>query len=134
MPELIKFYGRKNSKKNAIKFVEDINEHFHKENYLSTDKYEQAIQVKFWTHLADKALDQYKDLLAEVKKNWNILKIMFLAKYKLIPQEDKNLNQYFNLMYNLKQKDQNIITYVNKVEQLHKACLATLILFFFINL
>lgn len=47
----------------------------------------------------------------------------------MVPRQKRNLNQYFNLVYNLKQRGRNIITYVDQAEKLYKACLANLMVF-----
>lgn len=53
----MKFYGRKNDKKDTTKFMKNIKKHFYKKDYLSTNRYKQAIQVEFQTHFANKILD-----------------------------------------------------------------------------
>ena len=45
------------------------------------------------------------------------------------PRQERDLNCYFNLVYNLKQRGRNIVTYIDKTEKLYKACPANLMFF-----
>ena len=47
----------------------------------------------------------------------------------MIPRQKRDPNQYFNLVYNLKQRGRNIVTYVDKAEKLYKAYPANLMAF-----
>lgn len=47
----------------------------------------------------------------------------------MVLRQERDSNCYFNLVYNLKQKGRNIVTYVDKAEKLYKACPTNLISF-----
>lgn len=79
--------------------------------------------------MREKALEWYYDLPADTRSNWHKLKAKFIDKYKMVPKQKQDLNCYFNLVYNLKQRGRNIVTYIDKAKKLYKACSANLMSF-----
>ena len=129
MNSLSYFVGSKDGREDPVKFVEDVKTHVNSDEYPTIAKAEQTLRSHFQTHLKEKALEWYRDLLTDTRSNWSELKAKFVSEYKIVPRQERDLNRYFNLVYNLKQRGRNIVTYVDEAEKLYKACPANLMAF-----
>ena len=52
-----------------------------------------------------------------------------MSEYKIISRQKRDLNYYFTLIYNLKQRGRYIVIYVDKAKKLYKTCPANLMAF-----
>ena len=115
------FYGRKDGYEDPIEYLETI-------NFVVEEKYHE--DPKVWTvkrlvlrgRLRDEALKWYQRLDPAARANWNELSAAFEMEYKIEPKGVGDPNQYFNLLYNLKQGRKSIAEYVSEAEDLYWKC------------
>lgn len=118
------FLGLKDGEEDAMEFLEDLDFKVTKYHYTSVDQSEVALRVTFQNNLQEDAYMWYRSQPKDTKQSWTLLKAAFVREYVLnapaapVPKPF----EYFDLMYNLKQGDKDIVAYTAEAEQIHKQC------------
>lgn len=98
------FYGLKDGREDALKFLEDLDFKISEKNYTTAERAEVALRVTFRNNLRNDAYTWYQTQSKDIKATWTLLRTAFLREYVLdapILPVAKPF-EYFDLMYNLK--------------------------------
>lgn len=115
------FYGKKDGYEDPIEHLETIN-FVVEEKYPDETKASLVKRMVLRGQLRDEALRWYQRLDSTIRTNWTELSTAFQDEYKLEPKGVGDPNQYFNLLYNLKQGRKSIAEYVAEAEGLYRKC------------
>ena len=65
---------------------------------------------------------KYHRLNAETQANWRLLETVIISQFALVAPKKVDATRFLNLAFNLRQKDQSIIEYMRKEDQLNAKC------------
>lgn len=118
------FYGLKDGREDALEFLEDLDFKITEKSYTTADRTDVALRVTFRNSLRSDAYTWYQNQPKDTKATWTSLRTAFLKEYVLdipIVPEAKPF-EYFDLMYNLRQGNKDIVSYIEEAERIHREC------------
>lgn len=118
------FFGRdgQGKREDPIKFIENVKSTIDIRRHTDEIKRPIATGVIFRLHLKENALLWYQNLSPKIRTDWNRLEAAFLSRFKNSPWKNTDPNQFFNILYNLKQRGRNIVEYIEEGDQLSSEC------------